>query len=511
MGDGTVSLRCKHCGAPLDIGQLSSDSTYVTCEYCGTSQQRIDAEKYMQDMMNEARSWALASMPNGYTMGSGDSVATHAVFVKDVAPKLRNEVNSLRFGMMSVLGNCLIALPYKGAASFSAQHTSERVYAFAEKVKMVSELAGTDEDRALIEEANAVSQTYALALNNVALMGEEKDGKWLLMSHNFTLASEVVGRYQPYQLVAKRLAALSQVCEGFEKLLNADPVTAYGMIRTGKEGMDSIKEEVLKDSSLAIMYAPMGQEISIANTMVSILGFSTAMGGDAVKMMQMIKAVVTNEPKSSAPWSASIKGMGRYDEIFGEISEAVAALGTGDIPVAAGPGDILIPFWEVDLRYTFVTGKLWAKKSVEVKEDLLICADFPIDAPSMNDPSNAITDIFKLKPPTTIRESWGGNQTSISSSEGIGDIQDSVAMGNAGGRRIMVPLSTKREADRLCVEYITRKASNDKAFKLSEPIVKRLIYVPFVDTGNGVTNAGFGNAMPERMKRFDTKSELIIG
>ena len=511
MADGTVSLRCKHCGAPLDAAQLSSDSPYVTCEYCGTSQQRIDAEQYMKDMMNEVKSWVLASMPNGYVMGGGDSVAAHAIFVRDVAPKLRTEIASLRFGLLSVLGNCLIALPYRGVKSFAAQHTSERAYAFAEKVKSVSQLAGTEDDRMLIDEANTVSQAYALALNNVALMSEQKDGKWLIMSHNFALASEVMGKHPSYQLSAKRFAALAHVCEGFEKLLNGDSVTAYGMIREGFEGLNGIKHDVLKDSSLAIMYAPMGQEISIASTMESILKFTTTMGGDPVKMMQMIKAVVSNDPKSSARWSSAISGTGRYDEIFKEISEAVAALGTGTIPVAAGPGDLLVPFWEVDLRYTFVTGKLWAKKSVEVKEDLLICADFPIDEESMNDPSKAITDIFSLRPPTTIRESWSGNQKSISSSEGIGSIQDSVAQGSAAGRRIMVPLSTKREAERLCVEYISRKASDDKAFKLSEPTVRGLIYVPFTVSGNSVNNPGFGNAVPDRMKRFDTKSELIIG
>ncbi len=511
MADGTVSMRCKHCGAPLDAAQLKSDSSYVTCEYCGTSQQRIDAEKYMQDMVNEVKSWVLASMPNGYTMGTGDAVAKHAVFVKEVAPKLRTEMNSFRFGMMSVLGNCLIALPYGSGSSFAAQHTSERAYAFAEKVKSVSELAGTQEDIDLIDEANAISQTYALALNNVRLMGEEKDGKWLIMSHNFAMASEVMGRHPSYQLSAKRFAALAEISEGFEKLLNGDPTSAYGFVRSGHDHLDEIKDPVLKDSSLAIMYAPMGQEISISNTIISILQFANAMGGDAVKMMQMIKAVVRNEPRPSAQWSANIRGMGRYDEIFREISEAVAALGTGSIPVAAGPGDLLIPFWEVDLRYTFVTGKLWAKKSVEVKEDLLICADFPIDQPSLSDPSAAITDIFRLKPPTTIRESWGGGQTSISSSEGIGDIQDSVNDGSAAGRRIMVPLSTKREAERLCVEYISRKASNDKAFKLSEPIIKKLIYVPFRIEGNRAVNEGFGKAMPDRMNRFDVRSELIIG
>lgn len=510
MASDEVALRCKHCGAPLEATQLTSGSSYVTCEYCGTSQQRIDAEKYMKDMEDEIKAWALASMPSGYSM-DGDSVAKHAIFVRDVSPKLTTEMNSLRFGLMSVLGNCLIALPYRSCESFASQHTSDKVFAFAEKVKTISPLAGTQEDMDLVDKASHISQAYALLLNNVRLMGEEKDGKWLIMSKNFSLASDIISKDPEFAMASKRFAALSLVCEGFEKLLNADTSTAFGKVGSAVDQLEGMKEEVLKNSTLAIMYAPIGQEVSIANTMKSILDFARIMGGDAVKMMQMIKAVVTTEPSSSAAWSSSIKGTGRYDELFSYIAEGVRALGTGTVPVAAGPGDILVPMWEVDLRYTFVTGKLWAKKSVEVKEDLFICAHFPIDAESMNDPSKAITDIFKLKPPTTIRESWGGNQTSISSSEGIGAIQDSVAMGTASGRRLMVPLSTKREAERLCIEYVSRKASSDKAFKLSEPIVRRLVYVPFEIVDGKAVNKGFGNAVPEIMQRFNSTNDFVIG
>ena len=112
---------------------------------------------------------------------------------------------------------------------------------------------------------------------------------------------------------------------------------------------------------------------------------------------------------------------------------------------------------------------------------------------------------------TALLTDWGGNQTSISSSEGIGAIQDSVAMGTANGRKLMVPLSTKREAERLCVEYINRKASSDKSFKLSEPSVKKLIYVPFEIVDGKAVNSGFGNALPDRMQRFDTKTDFVIG
>lgn len=511
MADDTASLRCKFCGAPLDSEQVRSSSSYVTCEYCGTSQQRIDAQKYMQDMVNEVKSWVLASMPNGYVMGDGDCVAKHAVFVKDIAPKLSTELNSMRFGLMSVLGNCLIALPYRSSSSFSSQHTSERVYAFAERVKSISQLAGTQEDIDLVDEANTVSQTYALALNNVRLMGEEKDGKWLIMSKNFSLASQLLSNTNDYKLVSERFSALSRICDGFEKLLNGDGTTAYGCVRQGLDSLCSIKEPILKNSRLAIMYSPTDQEASIARTMEGILMFSRTMGKDAVKMMQVIREVVSVTPVSKASWSSSITGAGRFDEIFGSIASAISSLGTGEIPIAAGDGDLLVPMWEVDLRYTFVTGKLFSKKTVEVKEDLLICADFPIDSGCMSDPSEAITDIFREKPPSSIIDSWKGNEKSISSSKGVGAIQDSVAMGCANGRRIMVPLSTKREAEKLCIEYVNRKSTSDKRFKLSEPTVSRLIYVPFSTMGGRAVNNGFDSVLPNRFNRFQTDSKFIIG
>ena len=55
--DELVELRCKYCGAPLDEKDLKSDSPYVKCQCCGTSQQRVDAKAYMDQMMGEIKSW----------------------------------------------------------------------------------------------------------------------------------------------------------------------------------------------------------------------------------------------------------------------------------------------------------------------------------------------------------------------------------------------------------------------------------------------------------------------
>ena len=45
--DEMIELRCKYCGAPLDRKDIESDSPYVTCPSCGTTQQRVDAKAYM--------------------------------------------------------------------------------------------------------------------------------------------------------------------------------------------------------------------------------------------------------------------------------------------------------------------------------------------------------------------------------------------------------------------------------------------------------------------------------
>ena len=54
--DEMVELRCKYCGAPLDKKDIESDSPYVTCPSCGTTQQRLDAKKYMEQMMGQIQS-----------------------------------------------------------------------------------------------------------------------------------------------------------------------------------------------------------------------------------------------------------------------------------------------------------------------------------------------------------------------------------------------------------------------------------------------------------------------
>ena len=66
--ENMIALRCKYCGAPLDAKEVAGDSPYVTCPSCGTTQQRVDAQAYLDQLMGQVRSWINKAVPGGMVM-----------------------------------------------------------------------------------------------------------------------------------------------------------------------------------------------------------------------------------------------------------------------------------------------------------------------------------------------------------------------------------------------------------------------------------------------------------
>ena len=507
-----VALRCKHCGAPLE--NVDTDAPFVTCEYCGTSQQRVDAKAYMDDLMVQVKSWLSSAMPMGFgAMGSQnvDPVARHSIFVSDVQPKLENELSSYKFNNMALLGNSLLAVPFDTVSAFQPEHTTNDAFEFTAKAKSAEPLAVTDEDRKLVMEASTVSKVYALGINIIKLLGEQKDGRWGMMCNNFNSSVEAMKGMPSYDVVRERFTALSHVTDGFDKFMNGDMTSASGLVSQGMQELEAVKNKAFADPQFAVMFMGIDQEVNICKIVMNIMDVVQTMGGDPAKMVLIVRDVMNAKPANSPKWSFLLSNTARYNEIFASISEALKAKTDGQIPVSMGDGDILMPFWEVDLRYTFTTGKLWSKKSVEVKEDILVCADFALDQNCLDDPSSSLTDIFRVRPQSSTLESWKGEEVSISAGQGIGRLQDSVGMSGANGRRIILPLTTKKEAEKMCVEYLAQRARSDSKLRLSEPVVQRIMYVPCrVENGNITLPKEFGSLIPAHIARMSQNTIFII-
>lgn len=128
-----VALRCKYCGAPFEREAVESTIPYITCSSCGTTQQRLDAKAYLEEMMVQVKSWISSAIPSGFNMSAAenvDPIARNSIFVRDIRPRVSMELMDYKFGNTSLLGNCLIALPFSRSSAYVPAHTPAKAFEF---------------------------------------------------------------------------------------------------------------------------------------------------------------------------------------------------------------------------------------------------------------------------------------------------------------------------------------------------------------------------------------------
>jgi len=349
--------------------------------------------------------------------------------------------------------------------------------------------------------------------NNTRLLSEDKDGRFILMANNFAETARVLKDIKGYDAVYDRFMGLASVTNGIGMLLEGRVADASGQIAEGAALIEKAKTAIMISPELSIMYQAAEQELSVANAvkeMVDMILLNPA--ADAVKTLDIIRRVMKQGLVNSGTWASLLGNTYRYTEIFDDIAKAFRAKnGDASINVAAGGGNYLMPFWIIDLEYSFTTGALWAKKGVEVKEVLFAPADFVCDLGLVNNPSYAITDIFAVRPAKSILAGIKGSETSISKGEGLEKISQSVGPGSAAARNIILPLSTRKEAAKLASEYLIQRTQADSQLKLSKPRVRDLVYVPCDIVGDSVKlPAEFGALVPARVKNTRGSAVLYV-
>ncbi|NLL94326.1 MAG: hypothetical protein GX224_00960 [Thermoplasmatales archaeon] len=506
-------LRCKYCGAPLDRGDVEADTPYVTCRSCGTTQQRIDAKAYLDQVMAQVRSWVSSAMPGGFSMTqveNVDSIARHNIFVTNVKPRVTAEMAEYRFAANALMSNPLFVLPFSVDGTAKPAHTPAAAFELDAKIKSLSPLAVDTTDRAEMAAAGNLARAYALIINNVNLMREDKPGRYVMMGNNFSQASEALAKASGYEQVSKRLGALADACKGCEKVLNGDPAGSVSHFDRGVAALRDVKSGIFSTPAVAVMLQGVEKELSQVGIAAEVARSAQATGMDALKAFSALSGITKIEYPNVSGWNI-LRSKGRNAEIFDLAIEAIKARsGEGTIPVAPGDGDVLYPFWDIDLRYSFTTGALWSKKSVEVREDILVPADFTVDRICLADPSSGLTDIFSPKVKKDLLGSLKGTEKSISAGEGIGLLSESARPNSPGGRRIIIPLSTKKEAEQLTENYLTQRESTHSKLKLTKPFVKQLIYVPCRVSGTSLVVGGFGSLLPQRVMRADVRELVIV-
>ena len=267
--DEMIELRCKYCGAPLDRKDIESDSPYVTCPSCGTTQQRVDAKAYMDQMMAQIKSWIGKAIPGGFSLSQTDNVdpiARHNIFVNNVKPMLDVELREYRFALNSVISSPLIVLPFSKGEPARTDHTSTQAFEFNAKLKSIEPLAVDPESKTSITDGENLASAYAMIVNNSNLLTDTTPGRFALMSNNFRDSADSVRRCKGYEPLAARLDALSEVCAASDMVLNGDATGCAMKTESAISKLEAAKKEILANPKMAVMIRAVDIEIGQCRT-----------------------------------------------------------------------------------------------------------------------------------------------------------------------------------------------------------------------------------------------------
>jgi hypothetical protein len=469
-------------------------------------------------MMGQVKSWISKAIPVGVNISQADNidaVARHNIFSNSVRPAIETEMTEYRFGFLSLLSHQLIMMPHRTNTSFRSQHQSSTAFEFNAKARSVSPLAVDADGVELMQTADKMSMAYAMMINNMKLLSEDKPGRYDLMAANFTEANDSLKGSKKHEAVCKRFEALAEISKGVAFLESGNAIESRPRLQNGFNLLEEAKQKTMMSIEFGSTFLAVDQESSVTKVILDIA--ETCLSDpsvDPLQVLEILKKVMdaaSVQYKSSSPeWAGIFKNVTRYVEIFGNISKILASrAGKGGIATTPGQGSFLLPFWAFDLRYSFTTGALFAKKSVEVHEFLLVPASFATDPNAYNDPRSSITDIFVSRPGGFF-DSIKGSEKSMSESGEIGTLIKSAAENSAGTRKVIVPVSTKNEAESFVLRYLKQCVADDSKLKLIRPTVDKLIYVPCEISDAGASLPSLGKMSPRSVGRMDMLKTLYV-
>jgi len=468
-------------------------------------------------MMGQVKSWISKAIPTGMNISQADNmdpVARHSIFSNSVRPRIETELTEYRFGFLSLLSNQLMMMPHR-TTSFRSTHASSSAFEFNAKAKSVAPLAIDADSKELMDTADKMSVAYAMMINNMKLLAENKPGRYELMTTNFNEAADALKGLKRYDVVRQRLEALGEVAKGIAFLESGNAVESRVKIQSGLELLEKAKQNTMTNMDFGSTYLAVEKEAAVTGVILNIV--ETALydpSTSPLETLEILKRVMTaptTEYKSAGTdWRGMFGSTKRFIEIFGNMSSISASrAGKDTISVAGGAGSMLMPFWSVDLRYTFVTGALFGKKSVEVREYLLVPASFVTSPESLDNPRGSITDIFASRSGGFL-SGIKGSEKSISESGEIGTVIRSAADGSASGRKAIVPVSTKKEAESFVLAYLRQQTTDSSKLKLIKPTVDKLIYIPCEITDASVSLPSLGKMAPKSVGRIETVRTLYM-
>lgn len=518
--DDYIVPRCKSCGDAL----VSDDpnATMIVCRSCGNINQRSDAMAALEQAKCELMSWIRTAIPAGVDVNATaniDPIARHNIFVNSVKPKIDAEFRDYKFGFTNILSNPLMAMPFKVVNNITVKHPAKDLFGFDAKVKSIESLAVDDESKALVSTSGAISYAYAMMINNINLLAKPDSDRYGFMENNFTLSANALADIAEYAVVVQRFKGLALISRGVLNLVNKKVADALSSLNEGKSYLQSAMVAAGSSIEFGSMSIAIKKEISYADSIVKIAeAMASAPDFDSNQLLKVVGGIIdgmnSQEARLGSDWSVLMKRSERFADIFTELGHIIdSKTGRASLRTLSVNGGVLLPFWHVDVTYSFTTGSLFKKKSVRVTEDLLISASFLTSNPS--DAASTITDIFAGMPQAKLMDRVSGKESSLSASSGVSKLLSKIGDGYTNNIGVIVPISTRQEAEKQANDYLNQIKASHPQLSMGAASVKGLIYLPYTgidgQPAEDLKNSGIDVArLPHVLGSADTMKDLVL-
>ena len=487
-------LRCVACGAPTPP---PSGSEILVCTYCGVSQRTVDARDFLDQVTLQVNSFLRQIVPAGFDIGQGslvDPVARHATFVNSVGPRLQTEFGQYRLRCFQLLSSPFGLLPFSPNVRVQLTDSPRQVAIFDAKVQSVAPLAVDPVSRRLIDEAEGIATAYSSLLVVADLAKGKRPERFHLIHQNLQVAAEGFDKAARWPALGNRIRALSKSIEAIDLIFDArKPGDADSLLNDAEAGLQNAQTGIRAAFDLGYMTSAVDEEIATVRTlrhMAATTKSQPAAGVPGLVFLERLSQTLDWAAGVSAGnWPTTFNSSRFREEVFRMAKELRdAQFGSGTVRTLSMGSGLWVPFWVVELSYTFETGALWAKQGKEVPEHVLLAATFPSDVPALTPQGTrrVLTDVFAQGPADggiggSFRR-MSGKQERISGGNAIGRILPSSGLGGLGNQPAVPPLSTPTEALGLVQSYLAMvRASHTSSagqLRLSSPRILDLIYIP---------------------------------
>jgi len=463
----------------------------ITCSYCGTAQQRVDVEKYINQLRADVYGWVRSIVPAAsMTVTTVDPVARAQIFEQSIRGEVTSRLGSISTQLLKIGSLPLFVPPYAGpfqSTQLAAAVDSRDMLGQAAKFQGLMAFAQSEDQTAFIGEAASSSETLGYLSNVMRIYSEPGPRSYKTVSKNFEGAASSLEKDKSRSGAAMRMKGLASLSEGTALIIEGNLSGAEGKLAEANSALTAALGEVMRQPSIASWYPGIKAEKGMVDSMKSVLEAvraSRSYSPNHMEALARLEVYVKSFEAAKANAGRILYSGDRLDpETFKEISTfyrdvSLAKAGAPSVS-AIGTGGIWVACWLADVSYSFETGALFMKKGQSVQERLLVSGTFTtLPQYISSQPQVLVTDIFAVRSESSFSDRFMGREKTLTTGIGYATLTSPGRSAIPSSSPVIPPLSTRVEAEKMANIYLEKVRQRMQGkLRIGIPSVTGVVYV----------------------------------